>query len=140
MLLKFNNFKLGLFQVACCFGSAACSLCCACCPSAKSSTTTRIAYACILLLGTVIACIMLAPGLQSSLDNVSTNAHAPYTAHQVTQLLGFCYNFRKYLRISSSNPDIRFVPRVVVQSGGILDVYIALGVLMERGAQQVLCA
>ncbi|CAD5114707.1 DgyrCDS3750 [Dimorphilus gyrociliatus] len=56
--------------VACCFGSAACSLCCACCPSAKSSTTTRIAYAFLLLLGTIVACIFLAPGLADKLKDI----------------------------------------------------------------------
>ncbi len=59
-----------VFQVACCFGSAACSLCCACCPSAKSSTTTRIAYASVVLVGTIVALIMLAPGLEDTLDKV----------------------------------------------------------------------
>jgi hypothetical protein len=57
-------------SVACCFGSAACSLCCACCPSSKNSTVTRIAYAMVLLFGTIIACIMLAPGLQGALDKI----------------------------------------------------------------------
>jgi len=56
--------------VACCFGSAACSLCCSCCPSCKNSTSTRLAYACILLVGVVVACIMLAPGLQDALEKI----------------------------------------------------------------------
>ena len=50
-------------QVACCFGSAACSLCCAACPSCKNSSASRIAYAALLLTGTVVACIMLNPGV-----------------------------------------------------------------------------
>lgn len=69
-------------QAACCFGSAACSLCCACCPSCKNSTATRIAYALILLLGTIVACIMLAPGLESALTKVCSSpqmsAHLPW--------------------------------------------------------------
>lgn len=56
--------------LACCVGSAACSLCCACCPSCKNSTSTRIAYSLMLLMGTIVACIMLAPGLRDSLDKV----------------------------------------------------------------------
>lgn len=54
-------------SVACCFGSAACSLCCKVCPSTRSSITTRIMYAGMLFLGTFVACIMLAPGIQSKL-------------------------------------------------------------------------
>lgn len=57
-------------SIACCFGSAACSLCCAACPNSKSSTTTRIMYALMLLVGTVVACFMLTPGIQKALaDN-----------------------------------------------------------------------
>ncbi|CAL4120084.1 unnamed protein product, partial [Meganyctiphanes norvegica] len=60
----------GAAQLACCCGSAACSLCCAACPSCKNSTSSRIMYAIMLLLGTVVACIMLSPGLESSLEKV----------------------------------------------------------------------
>lgn len=55
---------------ACCCGSAACSLCCAACPNSKNSTVTRIAYAFFLLLGTVVACVMLAPTLTEKLKNL----------------------------------------------------------------------
>ncbi|CAI4231582.1 unnamed protein product [Auanema sp. JU1783] len=51
-------------STACCFGSAACSLCCSACPTSRNSTTTRIMYALMLFFGTVLACIMLAPGIQ----------------------------------------------------------------------------
>uniref|UniRef100_A0A0N5ATX5 Serine incorporator 1 n=1 Tax=Syphacia muris TaxID=451379 RepID=A0A0N5ATX5_9BILA len=54
-------------SLACCCGSAACSLCCKACPSTRSSITTRVMYAGILFLGTVVACIMLAPGIQNKL-------------------------------------------------------------------------
>jgi len=54
-------------SLACCFGSAACSLCCSVCPSAKNSTTTRIMYALMLLVGMIAACIMLSPGIQAKL-------------------------------------------------------------------------
>ncbi|XP_067666995.1 serine incorporator 3-like [Haliotis asinina] len=57
-------------SLACCFGSAACSLCCACCPSTKNSTITRIAYAFLLLIGTVVAAIMLTPGIREQLDKI----------------------------------------------------------------------
>ncbi|KAK0412790.1 hypothetical protein QR680_006412 [Steinernema hermaphroditum] len=54
-------------SMACCFGSTACSLCCAACPSARSSTTTRVMYAFMLFVGTFVACLMLAPGIQAKL-------------------------------------------------------------------------
>jgi len=55
---------------ACCFGSAACAIC-NCCPSmCNSSIASRIMYAILLLLTTVVCCIMLAPGLQDSLASV----------------------------------------------------------------------
>ncbi|CAG9766024.1 unnamed protein product [Ceutorhynchus assimilis] len=57
-------------QLACCCGSAACSLCCSACPSCKNSTSSRIMYALMLLLGTIAACITLAPGLQDELKKV----------------------------------------------------------------------
>jgi Serine incorporator (Serinc). len=47
----------------------ACSLC-SCCTNGKSSTLTRIMYAVMLLVGTIIACITLAPGLQDFLRKV----------------------------------------------------------------------
>uniref|UniRef100_A0A0N4ZWX8 Serine incorporator 5 n=1 Tax=Parastrongyloides trichosuri TaxID=131310 RepID=A0A0N4ZWX8_PARTI len=55
-------------QMACCFGTTACSLCCSCLPSTKSSTTTRIMYILMLLVGTIVSAIMLAPGIQEKLD------------------------------------------------------------------------
>uniref|UniRef100_A0A8R1EKA9 Serine incorporator n=1 Tax=Caenorhabditis japonica TaxID=281687 RepID=A0A8R1EKA9_CAEJA len=54
-------------SAACCFGSAACSLCCSACPSSKNSTTTRIMYAVMLILATIVAIIMLLPGVQHKL-------------------------------------------------------------------------
>lgn len=56
--------------LACCFTSAACSLC-SCCPSmCNSSVSSRIMYALMLLLTTIVSCIMLAPGLRESLQKV----------------------------------------------------------------------
>jgi hypothetical protein len=58
-------------SVACCFGSAACSLCCAVCPRTASSTTSRIMYAVMLLVGTLVSCLMLAPWIQEKLANAN---------------------------------------------------------------------
>jgi hypothetical protein len=60
-----------LLQLACCCGSAACSLCCSACPTCRNSTSTRIMYAVMLLLGTIAACVTLSPGLQDALKKVS---------------------------------------------------------------------
>ncbi|CAJ0582759.1 unnamed protein product, partial [Mesorhabditis spiculigera] len=54
-------------SMACCFGSSACSLCCAACPSSRNSTTTRIMYALMLFVGTIVSCVMLAPSIQHKL-------------------------------------------------------------------------
>ncbi|XP_044594953.1 serine incorporator 1 isoform X4 [Cotesia glomerata] len=57
-------------QTACLCGSAACSFCCSQCPSCRNSTSARIMYALMLMLGTITACITLAPGLQDVLKKV----------------------------------------------------------------------
>ncbi|XP_047033283.1 probable serine incorporator isoform X3 [Helicoverpa zea] len=57
-------------QLACCCGSAACSLCCSACPSCANSTSTRLMYTLMLLLVMVAACITLAPGLQDEMKKV----------------------------------------------------------------------
>ena len=59
-----------LLQVLCCCGSAACHLCCACCPDIKSSTSARIGYLCIVVVGIIISCIMLAPAVSEKLAEV----------------------------------------------------------------------
>ncbi|XP_075236771.1 putative serine incorporator isoform X2 [Lycorma delicatula] len=79
---------LGLFtatQLACCCGSAACGLCCSACPSCRNSTSTRIMYALMLLVGTITGCIFLAPGLQSALQKVPFCDNTTiYVPHQYT--------------------------------------------------------
>ncbi|KAK6985604.1 serine incorporator 1-like isoform X1 [Biomphalaria glabrata] len=54
------------FELVCCFGNAACSI-----NLLKNSTATRTSYSLILLLGTVIALIMLSPGIRQELENNS---------------------------------------------------------------------
>uniref|UniRef100_A0A4W5KDE6 Uncharacterized protein n=1 Tax=Hucho hucho TaxID=62062 RepID=A0A4W5KDE6_9TELE len=55
--------------VPCLCSSATCLLC-RCCPQSKNSTVTRVIYAFILLLGTIIACIMLSPGVDEQLKKI----------------------------------------------------------------------
>lgn len=57
-------------QLACCCGSAACSLCCSACPSCANSTSTRLMYTLMLLLVMVVACVTLAPGLHDQMKKV----------------------------------------------------------------------
>ncbi|CAL1674856.1 unnamed protein product [Lasius platythorax] len=72
-------------QLACLCGSAACSFCCSQCPSCRNSTSTRIMYALLLLLGTIAACITLAPGLQNVLKKVPFCANSSsYVPSDVT--------------------------------------------------------
>uniref|UniRef100_A0A7N5KBX4 Serine incorporator 2 n=1 Tax=Ailuropoda melanoleuca TaxID=9646 RepID=A0A7N5KBX4_AILME len=53
-----------------CLCSGASCLLCRCCPNSKNSTVTRLIYAFLLLLSTVVACIMLAPGMEKQLKKV----------------------------------------------------------------------
>ncbi|XP_061117224.1 serine incorporator 5 isoform X2 [Conger conger] len=58
-------------MLACCCGSAACSLCCGCCPKIKQSTGTRSMYALYFLLVTVICVIMMSPTVEQVIrDNI----------------------------------------------------------------------
>ncbi|XP_029358390.1 serine incorporator 1-like isoform X2 [Echeneis naucrates] len=64
---------LGALSVASwvpCLCSSATCLLCSCCPSSRNSTITRIIYASLLLLGTIVACIMLSPGVDEQLKRV----------------------------------------------------------------------
>uniref|UniRef100_A0A8C9ZQS3 Serine incorporator 1-like n=1 Tax=Sander lucioperca TaxID=283035 RepID=A0A8C9ZQS3_SANLU len=56
-------------QVPCLCSSATC-LMCSCCPGTRNSTVTRIIYAFILLMGTIVACIMLSPGVDQQLKRI----------------------------------------------------------------------
>ncbi|XP_028262670.1 serine incorporator 1 [Parambassis ranga] len=64
---------LGAFSFAswmpCLCSSASCLLC-SCCPNSRNSTVTRIIYASILLMGTIVACIMLSPGVDQQLKRI----------------------------------------------------------------------
>uniref|UniRef100_A0A8C1Y117 Si:ch73-267c23.10 n=1 Tax=Cyprinus carpio TaxID=7962 RepID=A0A8C1Y117_CYPCA len=68
--LKCFFFLLLFFlKVSCLCNHAACFRC-RCCPQIKKSIVTRIMYAFILLLGTIIACVMLSPGVEQQLNRI----------------------------------------------------------------------
>ncbi|XP_070267811.1 serine incorporator 5 [Myotis yumanensis] len=46
-------------QLACCCGTAGCSLCCGCCPKIRQSRSTRFMYALYFILVAVLCCIMM---------------------------------------------------------------------------------
>ncbi|XP_011062433.1 PREDICTED: probable serine incorporator isoform X2 [Acromyrmex echinatior] len=73
-------------QLACLCGSTACSFCCSQCPSCRNSTSTRIMYALLLMLGAIAACITLAPGLQNALKKVPfcANSSSNYVPSEVS--------------------------------------------------------
>ncbi|KAJ0068396.1 hypothetical protein NL108_005992, partial [Boleophthalmus pectinirostris] len=53
-----------------CLCSSATCLICSCCPHSRNSTVTRIIYAFFLLLGTIVACVMLSPGVDKQLKRI----------------------------------------------------------------------
>ncbi|XP_055911810.1 serine incorporator 1 isoform X1 [Eupeodes corollae] len=57
-------------QLACCCTGTACSLCCQACPSCKNSVSSRLMYALMLLIGTILGAIALSPGLQDTLKKL----------------------------------------------------------------------
>ncbi|XP_054982543.1 LOW QUALITY PROTEIN: serine incorporator 5 [Sorex araneus] len=46
-------------QLACCCGTAGCSLCCGCCPKIRQSRGTRFMYALYFILVVILCCIMM---------------------------------------------------------------------------------
>uniref|UniRef100_A0A5F9CZF5 Serine incorporator 5 n=1 Tax=Oryctolagus cuniculus TaxID=9986 RepID=A0A5F9CZF5_RABIT len=53
------KLKLLVFKLACCCGSAGCSLCCGCCPKIRQSRSTRFMYALYFILVAVLCCVMM---------------------------------------------------------------------------------
>ncbi|MEE6514296.1 hypothetical protein FKM82_022313 [Ascaphus truei] len=53
-----------------CLCSGATCLLCSCCPNTSNSVVTRLIYASLLLLATMVSCIMLTPGVSDQLKRV----------------------------------------------------------------------
>uniref|UniRef100_UPI00398F1D5A serine incorporator 1-like n=1 Tax=Pristiophorus japonicus TaxID=55135 RepID=UPI00398F1D5A len=64
---------LGICSLASCAsclcGSAPCLLS-GCCPSTRNSVVTRLIYGFFLLLGTIVSCIMIMPGIEAQLKKI----------------------------------------------------------------------
>ena len=83
-----------LSNVACCFGSAACSCCCAACPSMKNSTSARLSYALLVIVGAVLSAIALIPGLGPAMQHL-----LPFVCSNVT-IIGI-YNYNQLINCNS---------------------------------------
>ncbi|KAG8451207.1 hypothetical protein GDO86_003452 [Hymenochirus boettgeri] len=67
-------------KASCLCGTAPCLLC-GCCPSTKNSTVTRLVFSFFLLLGTLVACIMIIPGVEAGLKKVPLLCSSSTTIH-----------------------------------------------------------
>lgn len=54
-------------QLACCCGTAGCSLCCGCCPKVRQSRTTRFMYALYFVLVVLLCCLMMSPAVAKTM-------------------------------------------------------------------------
>eukprot|EP00126_Sphaerothecum_destruens_P013644 Sdes_comp23354_c0_seq1m21617 len=71
-------------ETACCFGSAACSLCCKCCPSFRGSTASRFAYSLFFLLNSMLAWLCLSDWAGKTLAKIPRLASDFLEAHCLT--------------------------------------------------------
>uniref|UniRef100_A0A915NLL6 Transmembrane protein n=1 Tax=Meloidogyne floridensis TaxID=298350 RepID=A0A915NLL6_9BILA len=91
-MIRRKNWFITLFSsilMACCFGSAACSLCCNVCPSTRNSTTTRIMYSLMLLVGTLTSCFLLSHWLQNALAKDGWLCTITHTGELCEAIIGY---------------------------------------------------
>uniref|UniRef100_A0A8B9Z7E7 Serine incorporator 5 n=1 Tax=Buteo japonicus TaxID=224669 RepID=A0A8B9Z7E7_9AVES len=74
------GLSLGFFVLACCCGTAACSLCCKCCPKIKQSTSTRFMYALYFILVTIICCVMMSTTVANEMKTHVSKRDEPTAA------------------------------------------------------------
>lgn len=84
-LFKMKIFSIAFIcflslKLACCCTSTAASCLCSACPSCRNSTSARIMYALVLLLGAAVGAIMLSDGLIDLLRKVPFCENASTTA------------------------------------------------------------
>ncbi|XP_051038926.1 serine incorporator 5 [Phodopus roborovskii] len=60
-------------QLACCCGSAGCSLCCGCCPKVRQSRTTRFMYLLYFVLVVGLCCVMMSSSVTKQMKE-----HIPF--------------------------------------------------------------
>lgn len=65
-----RNIIFWIFQLACECTRTACCLCCSAILSCKNATSTRLMYTLMLMIGSIVSAIALAPGLQEWLQGV----------------------------------------------------------------------
>ncbi|CAK5111600.1 unnamed protein product [Meloidogyne enterolobii] len=88
-------------SMACCFGSAACSLCCNVCPSTRNSTTTRIMYSLMLLVGTLTSCFLLSHWLQNALAKDGWLCTITHTGELCEAIIGYQAVYRVCLGMAA---------------------------------------
>lgn len=99
-------------QAACCCGTAACSLCCRSCPTCTHSTSTRIVYAVLFLLSSIVAWVMLDHTVSEKLSNMDQ-----FTGGELT-----CSNASR----DCSNERGRLAVYRVMFSTGVFYLFMAL--------------
>ncbi|XP_013794023.1 probable serine incorporator [Limulus polyphemus] len=87
-------------QLACCCGSAACGLCCSACPTCKSSTSSRLMYAVMLLVTTIVACVMLSPSVRDGLQKVPFCKENAIYSVPCENAVGFLSIYRIYFSLT----------------------------------------
>lgn len=85
-------------NLACCFGSAACSCCCKAMPAMKNSVASRLSFAMLLIFSAIVSAIMLIPQLGSTLKKILPGICTNITIINQSQLIN-CDNIIGYFAV-----------------------------------------
>lgn len=85
-------------NLACCFGSAACSCCCKAMPAMKNSVAARLSYALLLIFSAIVSAVMLIPGLGGTLEKILPGICTNITIINQNQLIN-CKNIIGYFAV-----------------------------------------